>query len=301
MTRILIACLALFFVSGAFSAVPANAYDDAPFVPVPPKPGENRHPDQMENNRKLCEKSDGEACAFYGDAIYVTALEGGLTNKMSAQEVAAMTAKGYQFKEQGCLLGHAYTCSALGYAYQYGHGVGIDNSRAYGFFAIACVDLPEYCKNRDELAAFASLAAIRMAKLRSEAQPLPPKAMPRTAEKLDQLKDPEYLHTMGGNAYSKRDFKAARDYYNQACLAGRAASCGYIGLLYHDAMGGTKDFKKSFPLFKKACEANDGFFCKYLGDAYAKGEGTKVNVKTARKFYQKACGLNDQMGCALAK
>jgi len=117
MVRILIACLALLFVSDAYSAVLANAYDDVPFVPVQPKPGEYRHPDQMEKNRKLCEKSDGEACAFYGDAIYVTALEGGLTNKMSAQEVASMTAKGYQFKEQGCLLGHAYTCSALGYGF----------------------------------------------------------------------------------------------------------------------------------------------------------------------------------------
>ncbi len=217
-----------------------------------------------------------------------------------------MTAKGCELKQQGCLLGHAYTCSALDFAYQHGHGVAIDKARAYGFFAIACVESAECCKNRDELAAFASPAAIRTAKLRSEAKkydakpapqvaevkPLPTRALPRNAEE---------LYKMGNTAYEDRDFVAARDYYNKSCLAGRGSSCGSVVLMLQNGQGGKKNLVQAFAMFTKGCDANGGFFCKSIGDAYANGEGVKKNVKTAKQFYKKACGLNDQVGCVLAK
>lgn len=120
-------------------------------------------------------------------------------------------------------------------------------------------------------------------------------------DKAAMTKEAESLYAKGNSAYSSRNWASAREYYMQSCDAGRQSSCGNVGLMMNDGLGGDKDFKKSFLLFKRACSAKDGFFCTSVGDAYAKGEGVKKNVKTAKKFYKMACALDDSMGCALAK
>lgn len=120
-------------------------------------------------------------------------------------------------------------------------------------------------------------------------------------DKAAKLKEAETLYAKGNVAYTSRDWARAREYYTQSCDAGRASSCGNVGLMMNDGLGGEKNFKKSFLLFKKACDAKDGFYCTSVGDAYTKGEGVKKNLKTAKKFYKMGCTLEDSMGCALAK
>jgi uncharacterized protein len=201
-------------------------------------------------------------------------------------------------------------CNKQAWHAEQGLGTPRDIEKARKLYAKACNS--QYalaCENGKLLAAkhpvsaqaTQSAALANDADAGAKANTAPTKTSP--APKPDdaaRMKDPDYLHAMGGNAYILRDYVKAREYYNKACLAGKGASCGNAGLLYHDALGGEKDFAKSFPLFKKACDAKDGFFCRYVGDAYAKGEGTKKNAKTAQKFYQKACDLGDQFGCAFA-
>ena len=123
----------------------------------------------------------------------------------------------------------------------------------------------------------------------------------KTEDKAAKAKEADAFYAKGNDAYNRRNWKSAREYYTQSCDAGRASSCGNVGLMMNDGLGGEKDFKKSFLLFKKACDAKDGFFCTSVGDAYAKGEGVKKNLKTAKKFYKMACTLEHSMGCVLAK
>jgi uncharacterized protein len=213
--------------------------------------------------------------------------------------------------DKACRLGDMDGCNKQAWHAEQGLGTVRDLEKARTLYAKACnAQYALACQNAQLLAAKFPVPA---SSTKSAALPDAPVAISKTdtipaknnsASTLDEsakMKDPEYLHTMGGNAYSLRDFVKAREYYNKACLAGRGVSCGYAGLLYHDALGGKKDFAKSFPLFKKGCDAKDGFFCKYVGDAYANGEGVKKNAKTAQKFYKKACDLGDHIGCAYIK
>lgn len=212
--------------------------------------------------------------------------------------------------DKACRLGDMDGCNKQAWHAEQGLGTARDIEQARTLYARACnAHYALACQNGMLLAAKYPASASAN---NSAARPTVSVAMAKTiaapasvspAPKLDEaarLKDPEYLHTLGGNAYASRDYVKARDYYNKACLAGRGASCGYVGLLYHDALGGKKDFAKSFPLFKKGCDAKDGFFCKYVGDAYANGEGVKKDPKAAQKFYKKACDLGDQAGCVWA-
>ena len=150
--------LALGFVGGQ-----ALADGGEPYVDVPPKPGEDRHPAEMEKNRILCEANNAIACRSYGGAIMSNALAGQLTKTMSAAEAEAMLAKAMIYRSKACDLKAEYVCSELGFAYQYGHSVVIDKSAAYRYFAKACAIEPRYCQNRDELAAFANAAPTKPA------------------------------------------------------------------------------------------------------------------------------------------
>lgn len=212
--------------------------------------------------------------------------------------------------DKACRLGDMDSCNKHAWHAEQGMGTPRDIEQARALYAKACNG--QYalaCENGKLLAAAypvsvpATQAVAAPNVYVAVVKPDPVPAITIPAAKVDdaaRMKDPEYLHVMGGNAYSSRDFVKAREYYNKACLAGRGASCGYAGLLYHDALGGEKDFAKSFPLFKKGCDAKDGFFCKYVGDAFANGEGVKKDAKAAQKFYKKACDLGDQFGCAFA-
>ena len=146
--------LALAAVGGQALAVGAE-----PYVDVPPKPGEPRHPAEMEKNRVLCKNNDALACRSYGGAIMGNALAGQLTKTMAEDEAEAMLAEAMVIKKKACDLKAEYVCSELGFAYQYGHSVVINKATAYRYFVKACEIDQSYCKNRDELAAFADGAA----------------------------------------------------------------------------------------------------------------------------------------------
>ena len=207
--------------------------------------------------------------------------------------------------EKACRLGDMDGCNKQAWHTEQGLGTGRDIEKARMLYATACnAHFALACQNAS---VFASQYPVPTAASKSVAQSNVSEAAPVTispAPKLDdaaRMKDPEYLHVMGGNAYTSRDYVKAREYYDKACLAGKGTSCGNLGLLYHNALGGRKDFAKSFSLFKKACDAKDGFYCKYVGDAYANGEGIKKDAKAAQTFYKKACDLGDQSGCAWAE
>lgn len=136
----------------------ALAVGDQPYVDVPPKPGEPRHPAEMEKNRVLCQGNDALACRSYGGAIMSNALAGQLTKTMADAKVEAMIAQAMVVKAKACDLKAEYVCSELGFAYQYGHSVTIDKGAAHRYFVKACAIDQSYCKNRDELAAFAGAA-----------------------------------------------------------------------------------------------------------------------------------------------
>ena len=136
----------------------ALAVGDQPYVDVPPKPGEPRHPAEMEKNRVLCQGNDALACRSYGDAILINALAGRLTKAMADAKVEAMIAQAMVVKAKACDLKAENVCSELGFAYQYGHSVTIDKGAAHRYFVKACAIDQSYCKNRDELAAFAGAA-----------------------------------------------------------------------------------------------------------------------------------------------
>lgn len=213
--------------------------------------------------------------------------------------------------EKACRLGDMDGCNKQAWHAEQGLGTTRDIEQARMLYAKACnAQYALACQNAKLLASrypvpkAASSNPLAEPKVsESVAKTKTVSAINNPAPKVDdaaRMKDPEYLHAMGGNAYTSRDYVKAREYYDKACLAGKGVSCGSAGILYHDGLGGKKDFAKSFQLFKKACDAKDGFFCRFVGDAYAKGEGAKKNAKTAQKFYKTACDLGDQFGCAFA-
>lgn len=109
-----------------------------------------------------------------------------------------------------------------------------------------------------------------------------------------------------GNLYNngkgvEKDYKMAADSHEKACNGGIIGSCYNLGIMYYNGVGVEQSYKKAFDLWKKSCESNDeqtaSRACNNLGILYDNGTGVRINKEKAKEYYGKSCDLGEEEGC----
>lgn len=137
--------------------------------------------------------------------------------------------------------------------------------------------------------------------------------------------DPRELVLKARDEYLKKNYIAAKQYYQQACDRGDYLGCTGVGTLFERGLGVLQDLgeaykyytfacehkdnfgcfskqllergENSVSLYTKGCEADNSDFCLALGNRYYRGSGVKKDRKLALLYYQKACALKSPEGC----
>lgn len=83
------------------------------------------------------------------------------------------------------------------------------------------------------------------------------------------------------------------------CSANHAVSCGRLGVMYEDGVGGVdKNDARAVELYSRACLALDPQACNDLGGMYEYGRGgLGIDEAAAVKLYQYACEMDDARAC----
>jgi serine/threonine protein kinase len=104
-------------------------------------------------------------------------------------------------------------------------------------------------------------------------------------------------YDQGKSAYDHKQYSEARTFFAQACDAGDARACNYLGYLYAQGLGGTRDDEKARSIYQSACEQGNLASCASLGSLYQDGG----NNGEARKYFKKACDGGLAEGCTLLR
>ncbi|MBV8631769.1 MAG: protein kinase [Silvibacterium sp.] len=116
-------------------------------------------------------------------------------------------------------------------------------------------------------------------------------------EKQEQNPAQPSPYDQGKAAYDHKKYAEARSLFGQACDAGDARACNYLGYLYAQGLGGARDAQKASSIYQRACDQGNFASCASLGSLY---QDTSNNAE-ARKYFKKACDGGLSEGCTLLR
>ena len=104
------------------------------------------------------------------------------------------------------------------------------------------------------------------------------------------------LLKMGDEAYEKREFEKAFNYYKESYEKGNLLAGLKMGEMLLDGIGTQKDIEKGFKQIYKMAKAGlvEAFIV--LGDCYHYGKGTKTNFRKGFAWYRKAARKGNRDG-----
>lgn len=119
--------------------------------------------------------------------------------------------------------------------------------------------------------------------------------------KFVEFSDTEIAFAMGKRYYNNKQFKQARQSFNQACgINGGSivddhipAACDYLGFMLAKGLGGRADLIRANYLFKIACDSGYAAGCASAGGLEEEGGA----YAAARSHYRKACDASIAEAC----
>ncbi len=96
------------------------------------------------------------------------------------------------------------------------------------------------------------------------------------------------LANQGNVAYEKKDYAAARRYFEQAAAAGNEQAQLNLGVIYEKGQGVSVDYAKARQLFEQAAAGGNERAQFNLGVLYDQGRGVPQDFTKARQWYAKA-------------
>ena len=235
-------------------------------------------------------------------------------------------AKAAKVWRKSCDGGYARGCRALGYSYQIGVGVEVDQVKAVALFrqacdggdAVGCHNLGLMYERGDGVPVdkVKAVASYRRACDGGDATGCANLGLMYANGKgvpVDKVKAGAFFRQAcdGGQAegcnilgwmYEKGegvpvDKVKAVALYRQACDAGYPVGCGNLGTMYDNGKGVPVDKVKAVALYRQACDAGYPVGCGNLGTMYDNGKGVPVDKVKAANYYRRACQLGHQFSC----
>lgn len=102
-----------------------------------------------------------------------------------------------------------------------------------------------------------------------------------------------------GGRGTRRDYRAARRWYQQAADGGSVMAVYQLGVLHYRGLGGPRDFDKARGLFTRAAQQGYAGAQYMLATMYVEGVGVTADEKLARRWYRQAAD-NGHQGARLA-
>ena len=195
---------------------------------------------------------------------------------------------------QACKGGHMHGCFNLGVLHESGRGVTKDLVRAAKLYAKGC--------NGGDMDACFNLG---MSYENGEGVPRNPAKSATLYTKGCKGGD---MHSCGNLGYLlekgrgiKKDLSRAAALYLKACEGGRLRSCSNLGIMYEKGQGMPKNYDKAVTLYHKSCDGGHMHGCYCLADMYEYGKGVTKDMDRAIELYQKACGKGHDGSCRYLK
>ena len=92
----------------------------------------------------------------------------------------------------------------------------------------------------------------------------------------------------GSEAFGRKDYEGALEWYLKAAERGHSGSQVTLGLMYESGRGVVRDYSEAFRWYLKAAEQGKRAAQLNLGSMYARGAGVSVNKTEAATWFQKA-------------
>jgi hypothetical protein len=106
-------------------------------------------------------------------------------------------------------------------------------------------------------------------------------------EAMQQYPDvPRFVFEAGRVATARKDFAAARRFYDRAAAAGYAMALNNIGIIYEGGEGELANYVEAARWYQKAVDAGEPIAMINLGWLYEQGQGVKRDYVAARRLYE---------------
>ena len=96
------------------------------------------------------------------------------------------------------------------------------------------------------------------------------------------------LNRLGNEAYNKKDYHAAVEWFSKATEQGNAQAQNWLGWMYANGRGVERDDKQAVELYRKAAEQGNVQAQTNLGWMYANGRGVEKDYTQALEWRRKA-------------
>jgi TPR repeat protein len=196
--------------------------------------------------------------------------------------------------QRKCDAGDFGECNNLGYAFNHGKGIAVDNLRAAALYQRACDGGDAYgCRNLGILYEYGKGVT---------------KDTRKSAVLYDRACTAGYADGCFNLAMSydsavgvPKDTARAAALLQRACDGGNVSGCRTLAFKYLSGEGVAKDVNRFHALLQQSCDRADGFSCRVLGSRYDNGWDVPKDKDRARALYAKACELKDEKGCEALK
>jgi TPR repeat protein len=229
---------------------------------------------------RACEQEEDSACFVLGTTMV-------MTENFEQSKFAY---------GKSCDLGNLASCYNLGLAYEKGHGVEKNLTKAVDLFRKVC--------DEDFMAGCFVLGDAYSYGKGVEQNKQTAVALYRRACSGGFMAACTSLGKalQNGKGIEKNYAKACK-LYDKACRGQHMLGCNSLGICY--GMGLVKkrygpqykDFFEACKYFKRACDGEDKYGCYNLALAHFNGKGVNRNKDKARTFYKKACTLGHKKSC----
>jgi TPR repeat protein len=109
---------------------------------------------------------------------------------------------------------------------------------------------------------------------------------------LTQITQAQSSYELGDQAYRNKQFKEAREYWEDSASEGNLSATFNLGLLLYKGIGGPGDAQRAVTLFRRVADAGLAVGQNTLASAYYSGNGIAKDNEQARIWWERAARQN---------
>lgn len=195
---------------------------------------------------------------------------------------------------KGCELGDATACVYQADAYRNGDGVKRDPNRAVEFYTQACVDkkLGRACRALGEIYILGD-GVVRDAATSGT-------WYEQGCERNDAESCIGAALSIERGDLLDPDPIRGRALFTKACELHHARGCTLLGERYETGFGGAqKSIDLASAMYEAGCALQDAVACRNVGEMALKGKGRPKDTEAGRRYLVDACAWDDYEGCRL--